>query len=819
MKESSTKLVDAEKEGSKICSQCGKVNRVARTGSLTSWLFADNRCQCQGKQYDAIAPVIPLEDIAFDGFEVLGVLGYGGMGTVFKVKQLSTGSVFAIKLMRSDLAKDPVSVKRFEQEVESCISLCHENLPIVYGLHKTSDGRPYFVMDYLEGSTLQMLLAKEGFLDAKRALSIFSKVCAALTYAQRFHIVHRDLKPSNIFIVINDNSEESVKVLDFGIARVLKSDPGLAQSLTSTGEIFGSPLYMSPEQCRGEEVDTRSDIYSLGCVVYEMLCGKPPFQGKNPVQTILKHLSDDEPDPLVSKKLDISNSFQNVVFKCLEKRPENRYADFRELQRDLNLLETGAEVTVELAQRKRKSRTKNFMLRCIQFCIVALLTVMGTMLVLIYAFPAGDLGSLTKAIERNPNDWESYMWRAKLYHQNGRPAEALADNNVALQINPNAYWALRQRAALFIEYQQYDRAIQDASRAISISPNLDAAYLERASALMAQAKYNDAIKDLTSALETNPFNAHDKNLLAYILRARCYTAVGKLDLASADADSAKRLQRNSIDPTNQKWLTSLDKELLLTNSEILAGQQQNQESLGEIDRALAMDPKDIDALKSRASRYIKLGQREKADEDLTTVLDLESDKDITYLHRGTNRMFMGKMKEAMEDLDAAVHAKPTEATFRHERGFAYFVAGDYQKALLDFRRNLDLTDNQGTHSIPCSVGAYFCNRFLKNQPANAEVNAVATHLDHKEVTWGIAVTDYLNGKISESNFYKLSSGHGNHRLTRSNCYIGLKQYADGDKQLARMSFKWVAKKGDKTLFEYAIAEAMLKRISAETNKK
>ncbi|MBX9669626.1 MAG: protein kinase [Candidatus Obscuribacterales bacterium] len=812
MKEIST--VDVEKEGSKICRQCGKVNRVAKTGSLTSWLFADNRCQCQGQNLDIVAPIDQLEDVAFDGYEVISVLGYGGMGTVFKVKQLGTDSVFAIKLMRADIAKDPVSVKRFEQEVESCISLCHENLPIVYGLNRTADGLPYFVMDYLRGSTLQTLLAKEGFLEPKKAISIFSKVSAALLYAQKFGIVHRDIKPGNIFIATDANGEESVKVLDFGIARVLKSDSGLAQSLTSTGEIFGSPLYMSPEQCRGEEVDTRSDIYALGCVVYEMLCGKPPFQGKNPVQTILKHLSDDEPDPLVSKKLGVSNSLQNVVFKCLAKQPDQRYNNFGELQRDLSLLESGADVNVQLAKRKGKSRAKLWTIRVLQFCIIALVGVMSLMLVLIYAFPAGDIGSLTKAIEKNPRDWESYMWRAKIYAQAGRSAEALADNNEALLINPNAYWALRQRASLYIQYQLYDRAIEDASRAIKISPDLDAAYLERASAYMAKSKYDQAISDLTMALKVNPFNAHHKNVLAYILRAQCYTALGKLDRAAADTERAKGLGVKSINPEHQKWYTSLDKQLLLTNSQILAAQRQNKGALEDINRALEIDPKNTDSLNSRAGTYIEMGEREKADQDLTAVVELEPDQDLAYLRRGTNRMFMGRMNEAMQDLDRAVRAKPNDASYRHERGFARFVAGEYQKALLDFRKNLDLTDNQGSHSIPCAVGAYFCNRFL-NQPATAEIKAVAAHLNTEELNWGRAVTDYLNDKISEVEFHKLSDGHGNHRLTRSNCYIGLKQYLNGDKELARLSFNWVQKKGDKTLFEYAIAESMLKKIASE----
>ncbi len=814
-KESSIKLVNAGKAGSTICRQCGKVNRLAKTGSLTSWLFSDNRCQCQSKQPNLTTTILNPEEVVLDGFEVLSVIGHGGMGTVFKVQETSSGKILAIKLMRSELAKDTLSVKRFEQEVEACMALSHENLPNVYGLNRTKDGRPYLVMDYLEGMTLQALLAKEGFLELDRALSIFLKVSAALLYARQHGIVHRDVKPSNIFILPNNNGEEAVKVLDFGIARVLKSDQDLVQSLTSTGEIFGSPLYMSPEQCRGEEVDTRSDIYSLGCVIYETLCGKPPFEGKNPIQTILKHLGDDEPESLVSKKLGVSNSLQNVVFKCLEKKPEHRYDNFEDLNRDLGLLKSGSDVDVKLIKRKRKSRSKMIIVRFMQLCIVLLFVLMALYLWVIIAFNPGDISALTATIEKNPEAWESYTARARLYHMDGRSSEALSDLNKALTINPNFYWALKRRAEIYREFNEYDKALKDITKAISISPKNEGAYLDRAILYMDRDRFEDAIKDCTTAIDLNPINFRNNSYYAYLCRAECYVAIEKFDLAIADVDKAESLPRNMLNPEEAKQLSIIEKELFVVRSQALIGKHRFADALREINRALAIDPKSIEALNARAGVYIEMDQRANADLDLTTVLDLQANKHTTYLYRGTNRMFMGQMKEAIEDLTTAVNAHPNQVGYRHERGYAYFVNGDYENALKDFRKNLELIKDQGNDAIPCAVGAYFCNQLLNHRSApNTDLKGVEAYLNIKDDSWDVAVIKYLNDKISETEFRNLSQNDLNH-LTKSNCYIGLKQYLKHNKKMATESFNWVKNNGDKTVFEFAIAKSMLKKIEAE----
>jgi len=162
------------------------------------------------------------------------------------------------------------------------------------------------VMDYLDGECLAQVISREGFLDVERSLEIFLSVAEALEHAHWKGVIHRDLKPSNFIPTKTENGSDFAKIVDFGIAKILPTGDQLTQQLTQTGETFGSPFYMSPEQCKGDQLDFRSDIYSFGCVMFETLTGKPPFSGQNPVKTILKHLTKTPPE------------LTNFVLRCIE---------------------------------------------------------------------------------------------------------------------------------------------------------------------------------------------------------------------------------------------------------------------------------------------------------------------------------------------------------------------------------------------------------------------------------------------------------------------------------------------------------------------
>ncbi len=345
----------------KFCRRCGKVIGNNTVSSLTGWLFQEAFCQCDLKEGAGAASVtagylfdldsagmdvIDLPDLGAQ-YKVLERKGAGGTGTVYKVIEVKTERCLAIKVLHEELKNDRQAVLRFEQEAKACLALSHENLVSVFAYGVSPGDSPYLVMEFIEGVSLEQKLKEDTYLDVSSTVRILLQICAALSHAHQQGIVHRDLKPANIIISKNHEGIESAKLVDFGIAKVRAAAGRQTQNLTETGDVFGSPLYMSPEQCLGFDLDSRSDIYSLGCVMYECLSGKTPFTGHNAVQLIAKHLSAEIPQMRIcdgSQSRRIEARLAEISSKCLEKEPQKRYYSVELLASDLR------ELTEEVQQ-------------------------------------------------------------------------------------------------------------------------------------------------------------------------------------------------------------------------------------------------------------------------------------------------------------------------------------------------------------------------------------------------------------------------------------------------------------------------------------
>jgi len=374
------------------------------SSSLTSWIFGKESCACattsgadEGAGQSAKPAGANPATLAGDGetrdfsesYEVLGELGHGGMGSVYKVREKNTGKLFALKVMKNEFALDREAVKRFEAEINATKALSHANMANVYDSGTASDGCPYFVMDLIEGESLADILKVEKALPLQRAINIVLQIADALSYAHEHNVIHRDLKPGNILIQKTEDGAEIVKVVDFGIAKILPIQDAETLSLTRTAEIFGSPLYMSPEQCKGDRVDRRSDIYSLGCLLFECLTARPPFESENPVKILLSQIYDDV--PVMRSGLDgrtLGQGIQDVLRNCLEKKPDSRYATMKEVAADLQLVGDNKEPH---ASRKLSSPTRKRKLKITAFKYSPLLLV-GLSLFLLYQSQA-DLSS------------------------------------------------------------------------------------------------------------------------------------------------------------------------------------------------------------------------------------------------------------------------------------------------------------------------------------------------------------------------------------------------------------------------------------------
>lgn len=253
----------------------------------------------------------------------------GGMGVIYEARHRHTGAKLAIKVLHPHIAMQPVNVLRFEQEAKAACALSHPNLVIVHDFGVTHESVPYLVMDLIDGVNLLYEVRDVAPLSYERFLNIFCQASSALAHAHARAVVHRDIKPSNILISKDDYGNDIVRIVDFGIAKVLTGE-GDGQELTKTGDLVGSPLYMSPEQCLGHPIDGRSDMYSLGCVMYFTVTGIQPFKGSNAVQTIFKHLNR-MPERPADHRPDIPDAIEQVIFRCLQKNPDNRYSSCDEL--------------------------------------------------------------------------------------------------------------------------------------------------------------------------------------------------------------------------------------------------------------------------------------------------------------------------------------------------------------------------------------------------------------------------------------------------------------------------------------------------------
>jgi serine/threonine-protein kinase len=263
-------------------------------------------------------------------YEIGSPLGYGGMAEVHRGRDLRLGRDVAVKVLRSDLARDPGFQARFRREAQNAAALNHPAIVAVYDTGEELGGDnnlPFIVMEYVEGRTLKEVLTDEGPLMPQRALEVTADVCAALDFSHRNGIIHRDIKPGNVMMTPNG----TVKVMDFGIARAITN---ATAAMTQTSAVIGTAQYLSPEQARGETVDARSDVYSTGCLLYELLCGQPPFTGDNPVSVAYQHVRED-PVPPGELNSDVTPAIDAIVLKAMAKNPVNRYQTAGDMRNDL----------------------------------------------------------------------------------------------------------------------------------------------------------------------------------------------------------------------------------------------------------------------------------------------------------------------------------------------------------------------------------------------------------------------------------------------------------------------------------------------------
>ncbi len=354
------------------------VTRTLNTSAPKPTSLADPRLELLGQ-------------VVENRYEVTEPLGKGGMSVVFKARDRRLKKTIAVKVLMPHLSVDPLSVQRFQQEATAASHLDHPNIVKVYNVGATDSGLPFMAMDFLEGHSLSATIKEKGRLNYEDALNIFVQLTGALTHAHEKGVIHRDLKPSNVILSQHGTERDVAKLVDFGIAKVLAQDGHTQAKLTQTGDIFGSPHYMSPEQCLGGELDERSDVYSMGCLMYEALTGRPPHTGESTLQILHKHISETPASfKTVIPETSTSAQLEVIVFRCLAPKRDDRIQSMKQLQQELTKLYmmrdknpvNQALAKISLAWGKRPKLSAREKTLAVSGVVVSLLVIVGGLLLI-----------------------------------------------------------------------------------------------------------------------------------------------------------------------------------------------------------------------------------------------------------------------------------------------------------------------------------------------------------------------------------------------------------------------------------------------------
>lgn len=307
------------------------------------------------KPYEASSG-FALNELIAGSYRVLEFIGEGGMGLVYRVEHIHMDKILALKVLKTEHLSENLW-KRFRLEAQAISRLDHANIIKIYDMNQTPDGRPFYTMELLSGQSLADYLHEHQRLSISQALPIFRQVCSALAYAHERGIIHRDIKPGNIMLLNEGGSSlgPRVKIVDFGIVKLIDSGEQIGQGLTRQGEIFGSPLYMSPEQCAGNQLDARADMYSVGVTLFQALAGKPPLVGRTAAETSILHHTTVPPSMSEVAGIDFPAELEGLVATMLAKDPVDRYSSLSDVASILLTLEGSCSKPISPASSTRAS--------------------------------------------------------------------------------------------------------------------------------------------------------------------------------------------------------------------------------------------------------------------------------------------------------------------------------------------------------------------------------------------------------------------------------------------------------------------------------
>ncbi|MFA9453797.1 MAG: protein kinase [Candidatus Aminicenantaceae bacterium] len=523
-------------------------------------------------------------------YEVIEEIGQGGMGTVYRVYDQKVKEQIAIKLIKPAVAFDPSILERFNNEVKIARKVIHKNVCRMYDLSE-SDGMHFITMEHVSGEDLSSLIKRIGQLSTKKAVAITKQISEGLAEAHSLGIIHRDLKPQNVML----DKQGNVRIMDFGIARSL-----FTKGLTETGMLMGTPEYMSPEQVEGIVVDERSDIYSLGVILFEMLTGLVPFDGNTPMSIALKHMTHTPANPRTFNA-SIPEGLNRLVLKCMEKDPDKRYRTAREVIDELDQLEVGTPMPERPSVQERPSTRKETVQKPgSKKSLVAVFGLLGVAAIAIllwqFVFKSRPVETAPPPL---PPTLEERLSRAAVLTEAGQLQEALDHLASILEQEPQHFEALLLKAEIRADQGREEDAITAYTNLIDLDARDPRAYL-------ALGEISESRGDLEAAL------AHFKD---YIQRAPPGPDASRIEGVIADLEERLRpepeiqpaVKKAAPEPKRETQADRIRKELSLAQQDFDSGRFTD--SLTRLSRVLSLDSQNASALELRGRTQTTLDER------------------------------------------------------------------------------------------------------------------------------------------------------------------------------------------------------------------
>ncbi|MFW6129290.1 MAG: protein kinase domain-containing protein [Candidatus Aminicenantaceae bacterium] len=636
-------------EGAQFCKNCS-----------APLMNQDNMKESNTKTFRTVVEDFKRGDVISGRYEIIEELGKGGMGKVYKAFDNKVDEKVALKLIKTEISSDKNTLKRFKNELKVTRQISHRNVCRMYDINE-EQGASFITMEYVSGEDLKSLMRRIGQFTIGKAVFISRQVVEGMSEAHKLGVVHRDLKPQNIMI----DREGNARIMDFGIARSIKG-----KGITDTGVMIGTPEYMSPEQAEVKDVDHRSDIYSFGVILYEMVTGRAPFEGDTPLGIVMKHKNEKPPDP---KKFSpqLPDELKKLILKCLEKKKEKRYQSADELLAELTDIEESFPTTERLIPKKPKGTSREvsvqFKLRKILIPLVVI-TIAGFIIIAGWLFvlrdktpeptsPEKEKSAVSPQAEVVPI--KDILAQGNENLENKNYSEAIERFNAILEKEPENTQALLGLAEVYKKQGKLDEAVSKYEQVSLLEETIPEPYKhlgeifelkqEWAKSIFYFNKYLDAVPESVGIDDIEQKVSHLQEQLTYVEKPEEKEETVKVE---EKTDEKPKIELEKTEPVPEPVKKSDDVSIKLKEGIDDFDKGNFQKCIEQMKEVLIMDPDN-----EKARKYMRSARLEMAPGEIKSLVNqyissINNDELLLFYNNNCSPKLYNELKRDIKMISA-----------------------------------------------------------------------------------------------------------------------------------------------------------------------